>query len=51
MSDEVYGKLEKDRGLVPRSTYLQSLVMGGKQGNLPIPVAAAFTQCSEFRAG
>lgn len=35
MSDEVYGKLEKDRGLVPRSTYLQSLVMGGKQGNLP----------------
>lgn len=33
MSDEVYGKLEKDRGLVPRSTYLQSLVMGGKQGN------------------
>jgi hypothetical protein len=28
MSEEVYGKLERDRGMVPRATYIQGLIMG-----------------------
>ena len=28
MSEEVFAKLEGDRGLIPRSTYLASLVVG-----------------------
>jgi hypothetical protein len=32
MSDDIYGKLEKDRGMVPRATYIQGLIMGGVKG-------------------
>lgn len=29
--NEVYDKLERDRGIVPRSTWLQRLIMGNKK--------------------
>lgn len=29
--NEVYDKLERDRGMVPRSTWLQRLIMGNKK--------------------
>jgi hypothetical protein len=45
MPDEVYDKLEEDRGSIPRSTYIQELIKGGKElstkGDKPKKVSKA----------
>ena len=39
MPEEVYDKLEQDRGSIPRSTYIQDLVVGRRESVKPVNAA------------